>query len=323
MASKQSDRELLLRALFTTEPYRQAKLVFEIPPDVQLLDVVNYYRAASWPNEKIRCAVCHAARHRDGLTVLLSNGNRALMGSRCGEKHFGVTFRKAAERLELKRDRQHELRMLLRFRVVARDLVAAVHRWDRPVRFLEARRITFERYLTPLHAALRAAHVRDDDALMKTVKLKNHAPRPGEGPFTFKRQPVYRIRGGKLFDPMDLVRQYEAAAGYVKTYRDLAMASGTEQWATMRLSTARRKLEGAIEKLAAIQEICDATGAFFEPGNLKAIRSWAHEELPRLELEVQGREFVEPSSGARIGIEGVPDPDPVLMELVAEWRRAE
>lgn len=322
MASKHSDRELLLRALFTKEPYQQSRLVFDIKPDVRLMDVVNFYSAASWPSEKIRCAVCHAARHRDGLTVLLSDGTRALMGSTCGERQFGISFRHARERLDLERDRQFELRMLGRFRLVAKDLVAAVRKWERPVGLLEARRRTFSSHFTSLYGALQSAHLRDGDMLMESVKVRKHNARSDEDLFTYQRQAYARLDGGKLFDAIDVEATLSGAAGTVDTYAGIALADGTEQWKTTRLSTARKKFEGAASRLSEVQDVFEAADAFFQPENLRAVYKWAYKEMPAVRFEVQGRNLMSPS-GARIGLDGIPDLNASVSDLIAEWRRAE
>ena len=101
-----TDQDLRLAELRITDPYKQTGIVWEIPPGVELVEVINTYTFDRWPGEKARCIKCDGRRHKHGFTALLSNEAQALYGSKCGQDEFGESWAQATNRLRDRRKRQ-------------------------------------------------------------------------------------------------------------------------------------------------------------------------------------------------------------------------
>jgi hypothetical protein len=66
MAGKFNDSELRHLALKLTDPYDQPDLIFEVPADAELLDILNIYAFERWPTEKVYCVECCGHHHKFG-----------------------------------------------------------------------------------------------------------------------------------------------------------------------------------------------------------------------------------------------------------------
>lgn len=77
--------------LMILDPSTQDGLVERIPEGVIPEKPLNSYDTKlSSDGEKMNCAQCgHRRNHYRGITVLLSDGSKALVGRNCGEKDFG------------------------------------------------------------------------------------------------------------------------------------------------------------------------------------------------------------------------------------------
>lgn len=69
------------------DPEQQPGLVWTIPAGVEAAETINRY---DFRDRKVRCVVCHAARHNRGVTVRLTNGEIVLMGHDCVDLFFGA-----------------------------------------------------------------------------------------------------------------------------------------------------------------------------------------------------------------------------------------
>ena len=96
MAGKFDDGQLRLQALRLRDPYDQPDLIFNIPSDAILLDIINIYVFERYPVEKVHCAKCGTRRHKFGFTALLASGDRLPLGSSCGAELFGESWDAAA-----------------------------------------------------------------------------------------------------------------------------------------------------------------------------------------------------------------------------------
>lgn len=95
LSGRNGPQTTALRQMVVSDPYEQELLVRVPEPGVKLAKIINCYDSPNWPDEKVFCAHCQAARHRRGFTVLLSDGFRTLIGRNCGEKLFGEAWKQA------------------------------------------------------------------------------------------------------------------------------------------------------------------------------------------------------------------------------------
>lgn len=79
----------LLAAGLLEDPGNNEGLIFPLPPDAVVQEIVASYDTRS-TGQKVRCAACpHHQKHFRGFRVALRTGEHARIGIDCGEKQFG------------------------------------------------------------------------------------------------------------------------------------------------------------------------------------------------------------------------------------------
>ena len=123
----EADRLLLLRDFVAPDPELLLGLLDKLPDNAKIFDIL--YRYDPTPEGGMRnrhkrpflhCAHCQGARHWRGFVIQLGDDDEslALIGEDCGEKQFGLDFRRVENDFNADRGRQADLRRLIEIRTL-------------------------------------------------------------------------------------------------------------------------------------------------------------------------------------------------------------
>jgi hypothetical protein len=119
------DYLLMQREFDTLDPEGLPGLVEKLPDGAAVHNI--HYRYDVTPEGGMRnrerrafihCAHCEAARHWRGFVIELTNGTMALVGEDCGEKQFGLDFRRVATDFHAALSLQSDLRRVIEIRAM-------------------------------------------------------------------------------------------------------------------------------------------------------------------------------------------------------------
>jgi hypothetical protein len=117
------DKLLLVREFDVPQPEALPGLVERLPDNVAMPTILFRYDVTPDGGMKkkdarpfVCCAHCHAARHWRGFVLELAEGPLALIGEDCGEKQFGIDFRRVESDFHSARNRQDDLQRLIEIR---------------------------------------------------------------------------------------------------------------------------------------------------------------------------------------------------------------
>src|SRR5262245_59708309 len=123
----EADKLLLQRQFEAHDPELIEGLLYRLPPDAKISDILSSYDVTPDGGIKnkdkrpfLHCAHCHTARHWRGFLIELENADKslALIGEDCGEEQFGLDFRLVENRFNAARGRQGDLRRLIGIRAL-------------------------------------------------------------------------------------------------------------------------------------------------------------------------------------------------------------
>lgn len=329
MAGKLSDRELRRQALKLRDPYEQSKhLVWDIPDDVALVDILNLYTYKEWPLKKVYCVECGGHHHKNGFTALLTNGKRALLGSRCGAKLFGESWQQAEKRIKERSDRQWELDRIDRLETILDPLRSSLLLWEAQVQKLMYRLEGFQSALGELSSRLLEATNHHQGALTvgRRIEMKSTKEVGPKGwkQTDFVHTKVADMIGSDLFlreDPCNDIKSTLDAISAIKP----SMA-GTDSIRTSTLKSQRQRLERALEKLETVHRIYRGGQEFFTEESFVTLVWWTNRynvTRHQYEFAENGIRYSDGRSGVRLPDEPLPDLDSLPLDLIQEYRRAD
>jgi hypothetical protein len=123
----EADRLLLLRDFDAPDPESLPRLLDKLPDNAKILDILFRYGVTPDGGMKNRhkrpflyCAHCQGERHWRGFVIQLDDDDEslALIGEDCGEKQFGLDFRRVENDFNADRGRQADLRRLIEIRTL-------------------------------------------------------------------------------------------------------------------------------------------------------------------------------------------------------------
>lgn len=324
MSAALSDKELRQQALRLTDPYKQPSLAWEIPANVQLLDILNIYTFDGWPEEKVYCVHCRGRHHKKGFTAVLTNGNRVLLGSKCGATLFGQTWDAAEERMNERADRRWELDRLDRMRPMLASFQRLLPAWRRAADKVIARRNTFHRQLGELASRVsEAAHVHNG----KLTAVRQVSQRPsisGPAGVTSVRYEIAELPGVALFKVDDPLLVIDEAAKAVEVVTKFI--PGTDGIGTSSLRRARRRFEDTFDLLEATAEMCEGAEEFFTHECFALLVEWMNEHVGTrepLRILEDGIDYRDGRHGVRLPSAPLPMVDTTILRLIREYRAAE
>lgn len=146
--SELSDAELKYAELSISDPYMQSGLVMDKPDDFDAirdtLEIINAYSCNSEQTEKIRCLDCGWARHLKGCTLQAPDGRKFLLGSVCGPRLLGRTWKELWGKYGLHVKRQRHLHWLDDIKPALLKAIPLLYDWDAPAAALRNTRNCFQ-----------------------------------------------------------------------------------------------------------------------------------------------------------------------------------
>lgn len=331
MASTISDKHLRLLTLKLDDAYDQRDIITELPSDVGLLDIINIYSHKKYPEQKVYCPACKGHRHRNGFTAVLNNGKRVLLGSTCGSRIFGESWRDAEKRIGQQIDRQYELIKADRAKLALPHFLKALRRWHHPLDCLTARRTAFRRRFGYLWSALQDVRNTNGHQLFTTRRIRDYSTedrhsRNGNDSavaYRYEHVPAGILHGAGFFDDIDIINIYKRALDAGTEYLDLV--HNTQDQSTRALRKARMRFDEAASRLDLIREYREDADAFFEPRNLQTVISWANaqEIRHRDAVYADGSTLRCEHNASVLRVDDLAELDSSALDLLAEYRRAD
>jgi hypothetical protein len=161
-----TDDELRTRDLKIDDPHDQPNLVNHIPKGVEPVRILNVYSYSKYPGDKAYCAKCDAKRHRDGFTVELDDGSSALLGSKCGAKIWGETWKEVADRFKDEFERAGTIIGFGRLVPELRSIITDLELWRPMIKTVAKNQRRFEAIMGDTFQSLRLSAMRSDHALI-------------------------------------------------------------------------------------------------------------------------------------------------------------
>lgn len=321
MSAKLNDQDLRRQALVLDDPRDQSGLVYRIDQGVGLLDVLNIYRFPGFPQQKVFCAQCQGHHHARGFTALTTEGNRILLGSKCGAEAFGESWASAEKRMKERVDRQHELHRLDRFELISEPMSEALNRWVRPVENMTNRVIGIRMALGELASRAQEAALRHGGHLMINKRVRKRQAGDPEWVLT----PYAKLPGANVFTGFDSLNVVTAIEGAFKSLKDVAdMIGDTEGLSMQTMKRRRLKMEGAFRQLEAVAEVYEAGQEFFTEQTYKLLQEWSFVRDQRDYRYTYENGLLRHTNGAGVQLLApLPDLDERILELIREYRRAD
>ena len=121
-----ADRQLLDTEFSLSSLSGLKNLLDDIPTTATTVRVLARYDVSGTQAEKVRCAVCHAARHHRGFHVETEFGE-ALLGRDCGRNRFKLDWDKEEHRFETAVARKAALERMLDAVPLVEEMLALEH----------------------------------------------------------------------------------------------------------------------------------------------------------------------------------------------------
>lgn len=323
MASKINDRDLRRQALFLTDPYDQPDLRWESDPAIPVVDILNVYKDEQWPARKVFCVSCRGHHHQRGFTCIRTDGSRVLVGSACGERVLGQTWRDAEKRMNSRVQRKHELDRYDRLAPIITPMRQALRGWEHPIGVLAMLVVGFRSQLGELWSRADEAARRRDGRLMVARRAKS---KPGREP-EFVEVEWGRLKGAPLFagfgSSFNVVSAVEEAT---KALDDAEkVLPNTEVISTPLMTRRRKRLDRAFEGLERAFWVYEGGQEFFSELAFRQLVEWSW-ALGTHERYVFGDEridFADGRPGVSLPARRLRDLDPEPLDLIREFRRAD
>lgn len=263
--------------LRVTDPYKQEGLVSTIPVEITLVDVLNTYSFERWPHEKVRCVKCNGHRHKHGFTALLSNGAKALFGSKCGEEEFGENWAQATARLREQSRRQN---FLLQLDILVPHLPKirqGLKGWRPACDSIEYSHKRFKNNLGYVYEALCQLVARGETQLKIYEKKTIQKTKRGSGESRFVTewipQTISILQGGAYFKNITPTEILDKADAILKQIE--IIAGDTSRFDTNHMSILNKQLNNVYRELRQIVDMRKGAILFFAPDHLKLVAYWA------------------------------------------------
>lgn len=325
-AETTSRRDALIAAgLFIEDPEQIAGLIFPIPPERSLGNLVREYETKSTLGRKVRCAACktHTLHYR-GFVAELDDGAPALVGIDCGEAHFGKgIWAEMRAKLVREQDRAHYLARLgpaLRQIELLHPLLCE---WQGALAVWGAFRRDLAMTLPDLNDDLFEAAERREGRLERE-KMRKVTVVDEQGRERVERRPE-TIAYGRIPHPEVFVgappgsRVGPAVAALKKAEPGLRDAGNVKAvaGAFAVLREGRRHIEEA-------RALHDRWVRLSEMGWWRSAVEWANSHGGSGKYRIAGRTIVRANDGSPLKVE-VPEPDPRVVPLydtiMAAWPR--
>jgi hypothetical protein len=327
VAGQFNDEQLRRQALKLTDPYDQSNLVWTVPDGAELLDITNIYVFERYPREKVFCVECGGHHHKRGFTAMLTSGQRVLLGSTCGARLFAESWADAEKRIEERADRQFELKKLDRFALISGPLESGLIGWKSPLEQISWRRAAFDKTLGELASRVREAANARAGALTVFRKVQSNAARQAGmkslGNELHQEVTVGQIVGIEFLASLDPAKAIGRAIDAFYVLK--GSVSKTDNSTTKMLRDRRRGFERALEDVETSAKIHAGAEAFYTRSNFAEMVRWANEHgatQARYDLDANDVVRREGSAGG-IQISLPPPIDTVLLDLIADYRRAD
>jgi hypothetical protein len=277
-----TDDDLRIRILEIDDPHDQEGLVNHIPPGVDVVRIVNAYGYSRWPSDKAYCSKCEGKRHKYGFTAELEDGTFALLGSRCGEKLWGLTWKEAASRFKEELDRAGTILAFDRLVPELRSIREALESWRPAVACVSEHQRKFGKKLQFWFYEFRTAAVRHDKRLVVHQTIRDYAGedeyerRYGEKParefFKSEERTVHYLEGGSFFLEGNLDNLFELALEAIDAA--IAVGSNTKLHSQLKLREHRAKVRDAQDWLERVATAIRALRSFYGLEHFGRVESW-------------------------------------------------
>ena len=283
---KQQIDDIALRnmTLKVDDPRMQDGIVLYLPSDAVLEEILNVYHYTGYPKEKMYCSKCEAHRHAHGFTARLSNGQKVLLGSKCGADVFGTSWTEQELVFKHKEDRQSNLYSLDRLKEPLEGLESVVYPVIEILVNYNKMKLQVFTKMSSLYDRLKESA--SDDGMLRYTK-KTTVIKEGSSSETDLKYVDYEY--GKIDGYEALKNNYYDAKKLGDSVLEGArhirkISNNTELYSTKTISVARRKFYDQVSSL--INKIKDyhREAAFFEIGNFKKICEW--NDTHRISTEV-------------------------------------
>lgn len=308
-----------------TDPYDQGGLINHVPEHAKLLDILNIYEFERFPTEKAFCVVCKGHRHKRGFTAVLTTGHRVLIGSACGEKQFGASWKDAERRLRLRSDHQYELLMYDRLTMIRDQLRAKLPQWLRVFEQLEGRKAAFSRIFGEIASRLAEAANRGDGRLTIHRKVRASAFQQAlarddddsKERFTYQEVTVATLTGRAFFDPLNT---HQAVAKAIQSVEDHSF----EMALALDMTKRRKAVERSFEELQRCEKIYHDVNAFLSSESFANLSRWTDQNdgIRRKLVARSNGLFFADDLNQGMTLLPLPDLDETLLDCIWEYRRA-
>lgn len=278
------DDAALRTAQLVIDPYSVEGLCLSPPAEGAVIKIDGEYHV---PDEAdpLRCCLCpQHTPHRNGFVIVADGAARHLIGSTCGPKHLGITFRTAKNQHQDRLNRQgslHRLDAVLERYDAFRDQCDGVL-FSTLFKSLQERSAQFEAAAGDATVRLRSFLLRGAP-LTENVSVRDFAAeerREDDKDKTpiYKREPrsVGMLAGGGFLHVERLRETVFAFKNGLRTLKQ-AVAGGTATISTKRLATMLKELSDAHGAANAAIASINGAPAFFSMDNLDRLERWSHE----------------------------------------------
>lgn len=319
-----SDAELATTALDIENPMATENLSRDRPDaNLQPSIIGEYHRPRT--EDAIWCCHCQGHRHWNGFVVENETGNRYLIGSHCGPKHYELSFAAARRQHKDLKQRQGLGRRLadtLRVESELLDIITQVLQSD-GLRRIDQARSAIKTAAGDMFFRLQPIAVAGA-ALTESVRVRDYAAearRPDTGKkseeplFTFESQRIGALDGAGLLiehgdcrDELIVLRQAIQEARKVHT-------AGTDAVSTVELQRVVKRCEEAHQRAQQAIALARRAPAFFSDENVSRLERWSEQfDSFRIRREDDGLAVIS-NNGAAIRINAI---EPVeLLDLPA------
>ncbi len=253
-----------------------------IPAGVDVVRIVNTYSYSLWPSDKAYCAKCEGKRHKHGFTAELDDGTLALLGSRCGEQLWGLSWKEAHGRFKEELDRAGTILGFDRMVPELRSIREALEGWRPAVACIAKHQQTFIRQHSYWFYELRSAAVRHDQRLVIHESVRDHAGeaeyerRYGEKPprpfYTSVERTVHYLEGGAFFATEKPDILFDLALDDIDAA--IAVGSNTKLHSQQKLREHRAKVRDAKERLERVATVTRALRTFYANDHFSRVAGW-------------------------------------------------
>jgi hypothetical protein len=253
--------------------------VDSIPSGVTIANiVVKYFNRA----EKTRCIRCGMKRHRNGAVIALTNGDLALIGSKCGPDYFGKEEWGRAESAFIGAQKRGEgLRWADTFIENYETIKNSLILFRKLFSDFEAKsKLISDFFGTSDYFAIRNLCVRNGGALVferrieseqRIAALKQAKAKPDENGFFYDSVSLGRLEGGEIFSLVGVSSKIQSfideAAARLRDVKD-------EHVSTSKLSRGKKWYEDLKESINDYFDKLTKSVRFTSEKNLKIFLEW-------------------------------------------------